>query len=118
MAYQTIDITKRGDILIVRLLKERIYLNTAEKFRDEFVPLLDQEIQHVVLNFEKVNVMNSSGLGVLIMARDKLDKKKHIIAVCGIRSVMKDIFLRMRLDLLFNLYETEDKAVADIERTK
>jgi len=114
MSYQTIEVEQKNNILIVRIIKGRIFLTIGEKFKEEFIPLTENIFDKMVIDFSNVEVMNSSGLGVLILARDILDKKNRPITVFGLCPLMHDIFLRMRLDLLFQIFETEEEALSDL----
>ena len=114
MAYETIEVKKKKTYLIVRVVRKRVFLDIAEKFKIELIPLIEKHNKNVIINLEKVEIMNSSGLGVLILARDILSAKDCKVTICGVKTVMHEIFWRMRLDLLFKICESEEEAFKNI----
>ncbi len=111
MSTTTIQTELRENLLLVKIVERRIFLKVGEKFREEFIPLTERECKAMLVDCGNVEVMNSSGLGVLILARDILDKRGIPIYIYGLNQLMNDIFLRMRLDLLFTLCESETDAL-------
>jgi len=50
-----------------------------------------------------VEVINSSGLGVLILLYDKQKKNEGKLVLCGLSMLLQEIFERMRLHTLFQI---------------
>lgn len=116
MAFSTLAVQAVEDITIVRVLEHRIFLKIADHFRDEIVQLIEGGAQKVIVDLSTVNVMNSSGLGVLILARDMLLKKGGVILLCGLVNIMKEIFTRMHLDDFFTIYPDCQTALAEMKK--
>jgi len=66
----------------------------------------------IVLDFEKVQFLSSSALGVLITLRKKADAIKGKVAICGMKKDLKKVFEITRLDRMFDFYADEEKALA------
>ncbi len=103
MSYQTIEITQQGEELHIKILESRIYLGVTDIFAEEMAAIVNEDFQRLVVNLEGVSVMNSSGIGVLIKARDEVSKLGKTIKLVKLQSLMTDIFNRMRLDTLFEI---------------
>lgn len=103
MAFQTIDITEREDELLIKVLEKRIYLGVTDIFSEEINQALNKDVETFVIDMGNVSVMNSSGIGVLIKARDEIMKKSKSLKLTNLQPLMKDIFDRMRLDTLFDI---------------
>ncbi len=82
-------------------------------FREDMLSLLESEFEQLVANLEHVAVMNSAGLGVLIMAQDTIKKRNGRIKLANLQPLMQDIVSRMRLDTLFETYKTLEEALSD-----
>ena len=103
MPYQTIEVVEQQHQIFVTILEKRIYLGVTDIFAEEMSDILNKEFDKLVIDLKNVSVMNSSGIGVLIKARDVVVKKDKSIKLVNLQSLMKDIFSRMRLDTLFEI---------------
>jgi anti-anti-sigma factor len=112
MDYETIKVDLRQDKAIVTIKEKRIYLGITDLFRDDMVSVLDQDFSVLIINLEHVAVMNSAGLGVLIMAQDTIKKRGGKIKLTNLQPLMQDIFARMRLDTLFEIFDNMNEALA------
>jgi len=100
------------DRAIVTVNEKRIYLGITDLFREDMLSVLEQNFSELVINLENVAVMNSAGLGVLIMAQDTVKKRNARIKLTNLQPLMKDIFTRMRLDTLFEIFNSVEDALA------
>lgn len=115
MALEIVKHRQEDGVDIIQVLEKRIFLDLTDKFRAKVVEIIDKRAEKVVFDLSSVNVMNSSGLGVLILARDKLEKKGGKIAVCGLSPLMEDIFTRMQFKSFFTVTENIEQAKASFE---
>jgi anti-sigma B factor antagonist len=113
MDFKTIEVDFKEDKVIVTVIEKRIYLGITDMFREDMLSVLDSQFEELVINLEHVAVMNSAGLGVLIMAQDTVKKRNGRIKLTNLQPLMRDIFSRMRLDTLFETYETLEQALSD-----
>lgn len=112
MDLKTIRVDFDQNRAVVTVLEKRIYLGITDLFREDMVSVLQKNFHELVINLEHVAVMNSAGLGVLIMAQDAMKKRKGKIKLTNLQPLMQDIFTRMRLDTLFEIYNTIGEALA------
>jgi len=112
MELKTLTTEKRDNRIIVNITEKRIYLGITDIFREEMISVIENAFDEMIINLENVAVMNSAGLGVLIMARDKIKKNNGRIKLTNLQPLMLDIFSRMRLDTLFEIYANEEEALA------
>jgi len=111
MDYETMTVDFEQDKAIVTIEEKRIYLGITDLFRDDMMSVLDQDFNVLIINLEHVAVMNSAGLGVLIMAQDIIKKRGGKIKLTNLQPLMQDIFARMRLDTLFEIFENVKQAL-------
>jgi len=112
MNFKTIKTDQYDNKVLVTIIEKRIYLGITDIFREEMIRVTESKMKELVINLENVAVMNSAGLGVLIMVRDMINKEKGRIKLSNLQPLMLDIFSRMRLDTLFEIYKTTDEALA------
>jgi len=113
MDFKTIAVKHDKGKVVVTVLEKRIYLGITDLFREDMLAILEDDFNEFVINLEHVAVMNSAGLGVLIMAQDMVKKRKGRIKLTNLQPLMQDIFSRMRLDTLFETYKTVEEALSD-----
>jgi anti-sigma B factor antagonist len=111
MAKTIINIENVKDITIVRVKEKKIYQNVVHIFRERIMTVLEGERLKIVMDLSEVDVMNSSGLGVLIHMWDYLSQHEGKMVITGLSPIMGELFERMRLDALFNVARTEEEAL-------
>jgi len=112
MDFKTLNVNVEEAKVIVTVGEKRIYLGITDLFREDMLSVLELDSKELIINLEHVAVMNSAGLGVLIMAQDTIKKRNGRIKLTNLQPLMQDIFARMRLDTLFETYETLEEALA------
>ena len=118
MAKSILRIEKAGDITIVRITEKKLYQDAVSPFQDKMVSLIDEGRQNLIIDLSEVDVMNSSGLGVLILTWDRLSKEGGRLVIMGLGSLMQELFQRMRLNLIFTVVQTEAEALRIIQGDK
>ena len=66
----------------------------------------------ILINFENVNKIDSSGLGALMVARAAIARKKGRVGVVNVGKHIKNLIVLSRLASLFEHYDSEDAAVS------
>lgn len=83
---------KNGDQLIVYLSGEIDHC-TAERLRGEIEALLgDARIRRLVLHFENVSFMDSSGVGMIIGRYKTMRERGGTVAACGLKPPVEKLF--------------------------
>jgi len=105
--------------VVLTILPRRIYLEIADRFREDLLNELDAPVDVFIIDFSSVNIMNSSAIGVLLLARDQLKKKQKRLVVCGLRSLLLEVFNRMQLQEFFTVVDSvkEAKELAEEKKT-
>ncbi len=73
-----------------------------------------EEIDAVIINFSKINYLNSSGLRELIQTLKLVKDNNKKIFLTNITENIKKIFINTNLHKLFSILETDDEAKARI----
>ena len=72
------------------------------------------DVDAVIINFSKVNYLNSSGLRELIQTLKLVNDNNKQIFLTNISDNIKKIFINTNLHKLFCILDTDDEAVARI----
>ena len=65
----------------------------------------------IVLNFEGLEYMNSSGIGLLVTLLIRVNREKQRLLICGLSDHYREIFRITRLDDAIATYDSEEEAV-------
>lgn len=73
--------------------------------------LENPEVTGLVMNFEKVNFIDSSGIGLIVSIFKTMQQKEGRFALTNLSKKNEEIFSITRLNKILNIYETEDQAM-------
>jgi anti-sigma B factor antagonist len=99
------------DITMIRVQEAKIYQKVANEFRSHMLSILDEDRLKIIVDLSQVEVMNSSGLGVLISMWDYLSKQGGHLVIMGLGTLMNELFERMRLNTIFLVAGSEEEAI-------
>lgn len=69
----------------------------------------------ILCNFKNVNLIDNNGLSILAIAFKNVVNKGGILKFSNVPRHIKELFKLSRLDLVFDIYDTEEKALMAFE---
>ena len=107
------EITKRkkGDIAILDLDGKLLTGNDVGYYRDVFETLIKGGETKVILNFEKLSMMDSTGLGELTRSYTSAKKNGGEVKLVNRTQKIEDVLSVTKLITVFDTYEDEETAV-------
>ena len=103
--------SKVGDFTAVSIEGE-VDLNSSPQLRKAFSDLIDKGMSKIIINFSKVDYIDSSGLATLIEMRQRMSKDQGRICLVEMSDKIKSLFEITKLDKLFTIYRTQQEVVA------
>lgn len=104
----------KENVLIVRLQGE-IDHHEAKQLREEWQEQMTfHNIQHVIVNVEKVSFMDSSGIGVLLGRYKEVSQVGGEMVICSITDPIQRIFDLSGLFKIIRLQEDEEDALSTL----
>lgn len=82
---------------------------------DKIQELVDDGGKNVVLNLQNVDLMDSVGLGMLVALRTSLMRREVRFLLSNVDRSVKSLLAITKLLNVFDLYDTEDEALADLD---
>lgn len=76
--------------------------------------LEDETIKKVIINFEKVHFIDSSGIGLIVSIFKTLQQRGAKLGLSNLSKKNCEIFNMTRLDKILSIYESEDTAIAGL----
>jgi len=100
-----LDVEKNDDVILVRFGKYFVLDEpTANAIRNELLGVTDRpDCNHLLLDFSGVELLASAMLAELVGLRRKMEPKGQRLVLCGMNSHLRSVFVRTRLDRLFNI---------------
>ena len=78
---------------------------------DAYNQASDGSVRAIILNFEGLEYMNSSGIGLLVTLLIRINREKQRLLTYGLSEHYRSIFQITRLDDAIGIHETETEAV-------
>ena len=72
----------------------------------------EPDVSTIILNFERLDYMNSSGIGLLVTLLIRANRQKQRLLGCGLNDHYKHIFGLTRLNQAIGIYDSEQEALA------
>lgn len=114
MATQRIDVTKSGDVSVVKFRDRKILDEAAiQELGSELFALVEVDNRKtILLDFEGVEFLSSAALGKLITFDRKVKTSKGRLKMCGIAPGILEVFQVTKLNKVFDIRPTADEALA------
>ena len=99
-----------GEVIVVSFLAPQI---TGDEAANELAKQFAGTVQHarVLMNLGNLEMLGSAAVGKLIWLNRKVRAAGGQLKMCGMRGRIKELMARLRLDRLFDAYETEGEAL-------
>jgi anti-sigma B factor antagonist len=78
---------------------------------DAYNQASDGRVHAIILNFEGLEYMNSSGIGLLVTLLIRINREKQKLLTYGLSDHYRNIFQITRLDDAIGIYDSEEEAV-------
>ncbi|HEY9763407.1 MAG TPA: STAS domain-containing protein [Trichocoleus sp.] len=104
--------TADGRTVIILTPTGRLDITTAWQFRLKLQECISRISPHIVVNLSQVNFIDSSGLTSLVAGMRDADKVKGSFRICNVHPEAKLVFEVTMMDSVFEIYETEEDALA------
>ena len=108
LEYQTNVVDGKGEIVVEGDLDNE---QAGEALRQAFNSLYNKGQRTIVLDLSKVDIINSYGIGKILMCYKKLKGEEGVLMVKPLNGFVKETFELLMLDTLFPV----DKATAPAE---
>lgn len=108
---------KNVDDVEVLSLKGRLDAYSSNQVEQSLNELIDKGEKKIVVNFNDVDYISSSGLRVMLAALKRLKKVQGDIKLASLKPYVEEVFEIAGFTQLFNIYASEEDAVTDFKVT-
>ena len=110
-AQVTMDVRKVNDKVSIIDVKGELTAFAEGVLMQAYTQASDGGVRAIVLNFEGLEYMNSSGIGLLVTLLIRVNREKQRLLTYGLSSHYRNIFQITRLDDAISIYDSEKEAV-------
>lgn len=111
-----LNVTKRGNHVVLAP-RGRIDHASADAFGANLQPYLDQcrdDAGSIVLDMHGVDYVSSVGLRILMVASRQVKAQNGRIVIAGLAPLVREVFDISRFNLVFDLFDDVDAALAAV----
>lgn len=98
--------------LLVEILSTELDHHVARDVREEVdAILMKKQIDYIIFDFQYVNFMDSSGIGVIIGRYKKIANHGGRVSVINMNSRVRKLFNLSGMNKIINIYDTFEDAI-------
>jgi anti-anti-sigma factor len=103
--------TQNGTIGLIEIRGSLIGDGDTDELRTAVADFVEQGIRRLVINLQKVNYLNSSGIGAIIAAHTTLRKNAGDVKLAGIGGNVQNLLAVTKLIDIFDVHDTPKQAI-------
>ena len=111
-------ITDNNNFILVELEGRLMIHEDAQKLHQDISKLINNDNNHVIVNFEKLEYLNSSGLGALITILTKSRNMGGDTVITKVPKIINELLLISKLNTVFKIEENTNEAINSLEKIK
>ena len=109
-----IKIKKYESIYIVNVIGD-MDLYTSFKLKNVIDKMFQKKIKNYIINFEKVDYIDSRGIGILIHIYSTIKKANLLLRITNIHGSVKKVIELTKLTQYFPIVDTVEEAIKEIK---
>lgn len=104
-------IERVGNVVVITVQIESLDAKSANAFREEFHAAADADSQ-VLLDLNKVDFIDSSGLGAIVAELKHLRESSGDLKICEVKKSVNVLFELVHMNKLVEIYNQREEALA------
>ncbi len=105
-----ITVDEVGDVRVVRIAGN-LDTQTSPVTQEQLTQLIQDGATKILLDFEKLNYISSSGLRVLLVAHKRLDDNSGQVRICNPNTMVREVFDTSGFSEIFSVYGSQAEAL-------
>ncbi|QHM71024.1 STAS domain-containing protein [Mixta intestinalis] len=106
-----LEIAQSDNVTVITPVTRRLDASVAKPFRDEVMEQINAGQTRLLLDFSRVDFIDSSCLGTLISLLKAINGKGEM-ALCALNPNIQNMFKLTRMDRVFTLCTTQNEALS------
>ena len=103
---------KKQDGVVIMEIDGQLIVGNRQELKQKMLDELEKGGRKFLIDFAKTGYIDSSGLGVLVSLSKKIREQGGELRLANLNDDLKTLFELTKLDTLFKIADTRDKALA------
>jgi len=104
---------EKANDAVVCFLEGEVNINNSPELRKAFEAMISRKEQKVLVDFQAVSYIDSSGLATLIEMYQRLKKAGGRLRFCCMDQKIRNVFEITKLNKLFEIFDTKELALRE-----
>ncbi len=109
------NLENKNDIVIFKILDKAVEGNIAADLKAKILIVAQPDIKAFVLDLTDVSMMDSSGLGALLLAHRQYKNTDVPIILVGVQDFLRSLLSITKIEDIFIYFATVEEALAELE---
>jgi anti-sigma B factor antagonist len=109
------SIENRNKIVIFTVKQRHLNSESSAQFKAELLILCQPDIDALVLDLSTIEIVDSSGLGGLLLAHRQLKEHAIPVVLVGVGDMLRMLLGLSQIDKLFDYANTVEEAIEALE---
>ena len=109
-----IKVSSKGNETSIITIEGDVDLYSSPKVREQISALTEKKVPVIMINLQGVKYMDSSGIATFVEGFQNVKKYKGKLIFYNLQTLVKDIFELTKLEKVFEIYDDENMAFANI----
>ncbi len=105
-----VTVDEVGDVRVVRIAGN-LDTQTSPVAQEQLTQLLDDGATKILVDFEGLNYISSSGLRVLLVAVNRLEGTSGQVRVCNPNTIVREVFDTSGFSEIISVYRSQAEAL-------
>ncbi|MCO5249079.1 MAG: STAS domain-containing protein [Chitinophagales bacterium] len=105
-----LDISKREFLAIITIQTDKLMSSNAPQLKSELAIIGAEGYKNLIIDLEKVDFVDSSGLSSLLMAKRMCEEAEGILCLCHINPKVQSLIKISQLEDVLNTFDSVSKA--------
>lgn len=111
------DVSNRIDEgIFIAAIRGDFLLDEAKEFKSYIKPHLENNsLKGILINFKNVDVLDSSGIGLLVSIFRNSQKKGKLFGICDLNNENMEKLVFTQLNKVLTIYDIEENALKEMK---
>jgi anti-sigma B factor antagonist len=115
-AATTFDVREASEVARIIDIKGDITAQSEDVLMDAYNRASESGVRAIVLSFAELDYMNSGGIGLLVTLLVRAQRQRQRVLAYGLSDHYRQIFELTRLDEAVGIHDSEEEALAEVQR--
>lgn len=108
-------IENKDNVVIFKLENQTVESSVSAELKAKMLIIAQNDIDALIIDLSKVEAIDSSGLGALLLANRQLKENEIPVILVGVREFVRSLMNMTKIDEVFIFFDSIDEAIGALE---